>query len=395
VNGRLVDSVAAVGCPEWAALCGDRFYLGAEWLEAFAARRRPLHAVALAEDEDGIAAALPCWGFTEAHGNSRYDIGALWQRLSGDGAAADGWSPQLLLGGVSGYQNGLLRRPGLSPAEEAAVVDELRRMVETLRREWRCASAAALYSDADDLPLFLRVLGPKAQPLLSSAACSLTLEGTDFDAYVAQLRKSRRTSTRRERKAFDASGGCIQVGRLAGQEEELAPLLAAVERRYGGDQSSEDSLEFLRSWATPALDELALVFRCERGGALVAFSLGYQYGDAVVMRVVGIDYDRSQRGDYFETLFYAPIREALERGARSIHFGSESYRAKILRGCAVEPLWSAIDGERVSAHATAASNERALERWQEELEELVGQLPQTWRQPATSGAVVSERGRAA
>jgi uncharacterized protein len=390
VNGRLVDSVAAVGCCEWAELCGDRFYLGAEWLEAFAARRRPLHAVALVEDGSGISAALPCWGFTEAHGNPRYDVGALWKRLGGDGAgaaaAADGWSPQLLLGGVSGYQNGLLRRPGLSPAEEAAVLDELGRIVEALRRDWGCASAGALYADADDLRPFLRVLGPSAQPLLSSASCSLTLEGADFDAYVAQLRKSRRWSTRRERKAFEESGGRIRVGRLAGQEDELAPLLAALERHYGGDQTPEDSLEFLRSWATPALDELSLVFRCERDGELVAFSLGYLYGDALAMRVVGFDYDRSQPGDYFETLFYAPIEEALERGARSIHFGSESYTAKIFRGCEVEPLWSAVGGAGVSARAAAAANERALAEWQEELGELLGELPQKWRQPMTSRA---------
>jgi hypothetical protein len=104
------------------------------------------------------------------------------------------------------------------------------------------------------------------------------------------------------------------------------------------------------------------------------------------MRVVGFDYDRSQPGDYFETLFYAPIEEALERGARSIHFGSESYTAKILRGSEVEPLWSAVDGAGVSAPAAAAANERALAQWQEELGELVGQLPQTWRQSVTAGA---------
>jgi hypothetical protein len=182
VRGRLVDSVGAVDCSDWAALCGDRFYLGAEWLEAFAERRRPLHAVALVEDGSGIAAALPCWGFTEAHGYPRYDVGALWQRLSGDGDGVDVWSPQLLLGGVSGYQNGLLRRPELSPAEEAAVIDELARVVEELRHDWGCASAGALYADADDLSSFLRLLGPDAQPLLSSASCGLTLEGADFDA---------------------------------------------------------------------------------------------------------------------------------------------------------------------------------------------------------------------
>lgn len=59
------------------------------------------------------------------------------------------------------------------------------------------------------------------------------------------------------------------------------------------------------------------------------------------MRLAGFDY-RALRGafEYFNVVFYLPLRYLYRTGLRRLHLGRESYDAKLRRGATPTPLWS-------------------------------------------------------
>src|SRR5919108_165540 len=182
--------------------------------------------------------------------------------------------------------------------------------------------------------------GPR---LLHSAGTRLEVRWDSFDGYLRSLGTQRRHRTRAELRRFEASGLTTERRRLGECYEELAPLSANVQRRYGHSDSPESTAAQLRSQAAE-IDEESVVFLARRDGRAVGFSLAYEHAGDLVIRTVGFDYEHVGGGDaaYFNRGFYLPIRFAAEAGLRAIECGPASYRAKVYRGCAPYPLFSVV-----------------------------------------------------
>ena len=68
-------------------------------------------------------------------------------------------------------------------------------------------------------------------------------------------------------------------------------------------------------------------------------------------RLVGFDYANAVNGEYFALLFYAPIRDALERGIERIHFGIGAHEPKLARRAEPRPLWCFLRHPRINLRA--------------------------------------------
>jgi hypothetical protein len=68
--------------------------------------------------------------------------------------------------------------------------------------------------------------------------------------------------------------------------------------------------------------------------------LYYVWRDTIFVRWAGFDYPRLRNAyEYFNLLYYEPLRWAPERDIRWIHFGIKAAKAKVLRGAIIHPLW--------------------------------------------------------
>jgi uncharacterized protein len=376
-----VPSLRHIDPARWRTVAaGKPFYVGWEWLGAFTASRGAPSPVALVEDGAGLlAGALPCFVARTGTENPRYNLFDLFGRdAGGSGSGRASWSPQLLGGANAGYASAVLVRPGLAPKQAEELVAALLQKFAELATDTGCRSAGLLYLERRDADLIRVVLGDECVPLLTAASAWLPVTWPDFSSYVAGLRSSRRSVIRRGTQAFERSGCRIERGRLAPQVRILAPLLANVQRRHGHHATVEGAAYYLAQCCSNGLNDLSVVFLARNGDDPVAFSLAYETNGALEMRVVGLDYDRTgEHAEYFAVLFDEPIRYAAERGLSRIEYGVEAFRAKLLRGCRLRPLWSVVTVcPEGSAWRESASerNERQYERWQQIYGPLAGGL---------------------
>ncbi|WNV87683.1 GNAT family N-acetyltransferase [Umezawaea sp. Da 62-37] len=184
----------------------------------------------------------------------------------------------------------------------------------------------------------------------------LDVEWTDFDGYLAGRSRGRRSTIRRERRQYLASGlrtGVHESTAVLG--ERTARLQVHLAGKYGVAASVESVLEDYRDLAA-TLDDDVLVFTADRGGATVGVCVCLRDGDTLHIRSVGFDYS-AVGGDfvYFNLMFYEPLLWGLDNGVRRFSFGNGAYRAKRLRGCRLEPLHGVVRWPAALATACAGS----------------------------------------
>jgi hypothetical protein len=104
--------------------------------------------------------------------------------------------------------------------------------------------------------------------------------------------------------------------------------------------------------------------------------------------MAGLDYDLAPEASYafFNVTYYAPIAHAYAVGARAVHVGVSSLRAKVRRGARLTSLWALPIGwdwpdgvvaeavRRVSGRLRAEVGERAAEHFADEADPLLPEL---------------------
>jgi predicted N-acyltransferase len=231
-----------------------------------------------------------------------------------------------------------------------------------------CDTLGMLYLDRHEHAADVsRVWGAPA-PLVFSAQTLLTGEWSDFDDYVATLKRSRRNKVRRELREYEASGIRTTIWHGTGKlDERTAKLQLAVREKYGVGGSIE-SITRDYDDLNRTVDDHVLVFLAEMDGEPVGMCLALLDGDRLHLRLVGFDYEKAGDFLYFNVLFYEPIRWGIANGITSYMFGTGSYSAKLARGCRPQPLyavnrWPEFDRaeceKRVKEHAEALSAQLA------------------------------------
>jgi len=205
--------------------------------------------------------------------------------------------------------------------------------------------------------------------LLAGAEAEFDVAWDSFAAYLRWLPASRRSAVRREMRRLTDSGLTVDTARIGDVIEEITPLLASLQRRYGHGVSDAHVAALLQRQRRFLHDE-SVVFLARRGARLLGFSLFYQWRSCLWARAVGTpDPSPESRFVYFDVLFYSPIRHAIDRGLRRIHFGRGSLQGKVARGARLAPLWSLVwPASTVPPEVTASLAARAADtptRWRE------------------------------
>ncbi|HVB14107.1 MAG TPA: GNAT family N-acetyltransferase [Candidatus Dormibacteraeota bacterium] len=315
-----------------------------------------------------LVAGLPLylWNGEPDPGLDHYEpfgSGARW--VLGKRANPGPWLPTLLAGTRSGYSTEFAIHPGWKPQRQQVVARLLgsaaevaeERGVSSLGVMWLTSAAAREAANCLTRPEYLVLAGPNS---------AIEIVWNSFDGYLAELSSSRRKSFRRERERFRTSGLRTEYRELSACLEEVAPLAARLQKKYGHALSALEIADQLQAQARH-LDAASRVILCRRQDQLVGFALFYSWRDCLYGRLAGFDYPATaDTGAYFNLAFYLPLQLALEEGLAQLKLGMASWRAKALRGAHFDPAWnlSVPPGTVRGAWAKAAqAQEDGPARW--------------------------------
>ncbi|THC44777.1 peptidogalycan biosysnthesis protein [Streptomyces sp. A1499] len=357
-----------LGVEEWDRLAGDHLYATSGWLDFCVddPGGRTLTGNVHARLPGGTA-AVPVTAVWEEN-NGFYQ----WSRLLSQAGLTAAAPQGLLVGPRRGYQTNLLISDGLDRTEGASVLlDEL----ADLRRR-AVADRLFDYDRADQLPcraMFmnstdvraLRAAGVRAEPVLCAADAWIRTEGEDWHGWMRTLPSKRRGELiRRDQRRFDSAGYHFSELPLSECYEEAARMSQGTQARYGQPADVAVLAESLRVQAE-AMGDAARVLMCARkDGPPVGFLLFYRWGDATFLKGAGFHYDQLvDVAEYFNLVYYEPVRDALRHGRRWMHAGIASTDTKAMRGAEVRPLWmldvfgDATDNDTIRAYNAAQLRE--------------------------------------
>ncbi|HYZ77786.1 MAG TPA: GNAT family N-acetyltransferase [Gaiellaceae bacterium] len=361
-----LDGVAA----EWDELAAGRsLYLDRRWLRSLEHDPALTPRYVLVRDAGRLVGALPAyvWDGAEGWATGAYDVSWALRRAVA-GVARDDAYPAVLAGSRAGYANEPLLARGLPEELRREVAAALLEAVDGLADDAGASVVAFPFLTRRGLLELAPAIDRFGPRLLHSAGTRLEVQWNSFEGYMRSLRARRRNRTRVELRRFEQCGLTVERLRLTQCHEEVAPLSANVQRRYGHGDSPERLAAALRAQANE-LDDKSVVFLARRDGLAAGFSLAFEHERVLHVRGVGFDYEQVG-GDaaYFKLTYYLPIEYAGEAGLDAIEFGPTAYRAKFVRGCRPYPLLSVVRPAPAHRDALAAWaprwNESAF-RWSE------------------------------
>jgi uncharacterized protein len=251
------------------------------------------------------------------------------------------WFPLLMVGSMSGYHSDVLVDPALDNPDQRAVARALVLRCLSLADELDARSMSMMYAPETRAFAVSRDVPGATQPILTSANTRIGASWNDLDACLNSFTHRRRNKMRHEIDVFRSSGSQIVETRLSECIQEVGPLLGNVHRKHGAADSDRDTTRYLESQATH-LSDVSRVFLELSNGRPVGFSLCYEWGRELYVRVVGFDYERSARFAYFNLAYYLPLDYAIRRQFSHIHLGPGTYQAKASRGAVLDPTWSLV-----------------------------------------------------
>ena len=355
---RMVSDLDEIDKQRWDDLRPGQFFLSARWLQSVGKTLSPETAFVLVEHRSGNpVAGLAAYGISGetylmldpprlvvsdhlCRGLAAYqtstDHSLLNDMAKHVGPLLIGRYPVAVCVSPYGFSSGV--------AGDISSTEALHGLLDTFNTvadEWGARSRAFLYVDEHTQPQLgwaLRSAGYHAATL--AAHCRLPVTASSLDGYIASL--SRPKNARRELRRFRSSG--LSVARVGGAEVahllfDLAPLYAKHMQKYGHEMDTKAAQADL-SWLDERFSDVTTVILIRDGARIVAFSWLFEVGSALYRYISGQTYEQLVRDSaaYFVAGFYEPMQLAIERRITDIHLGTESYEAKIQRGCCVQPV---------------------------------------------------------
>jgi len=343
---QVEPSIARIDWAEWTRLENGRsLYQSHPWL-SWAEKNCAADAFyVLARDPAGtLVGAVPTYllSVSNTSWNSWYDpLTAFTSDDAGTMRRRSVWFPLLLLGSLSGYHCDVLVDPSLEDADQRTVTRALILRCQSLADARHARSMAMMYAPEATARAVARDGLGATQPILTSANTRISASWTDLNAFLNSFSRRRRYNMQREIDLFRAGESHIVETRLSDCLQDVGPLLGNVHRKHGAADSDLDTTQYLRSQAAH-LNDISRVFLEIADGQPVGFSLCYEWGRELHVRVVGFDYERSARFAYFNLAYYLPLDYAIRRGFSHIHLGPGTYGAKASRGAVLDPTWSLV-----------------------------------------------------
>jgi predicted N-acyltransferase len=344
---RRVDSLAEVKSSAWDALVGPLgFYSSYFWLLSQERSAAATVVYVLVEQDGELVAAAPVYGFAAFAEPAPLD--------------AAGSTRVLRAGPRTGYHNELLVRGENEHAacQQAAVsVSALADLAAERDRD------VLLFDHLTTADLVLLGGDVDARAVLRGAEAVVHNDGGTFQSYVRLLGHNARKKEYEWRR-FAEAGCTVDVVRLSETVDEIAPLIASTGDRYDSGLTVADITGYLTEQAR-CVDDASVVFRClASDGAIVGCSVNFRWQDVMYARVAGFDYPKLRKAfEYFNTVYYAPLRYMEDHGLSTLHLGVASLDAKVRRGAVLHPQWACaipVPLRSGSPHAHDPGADRAL-----------------------------------
>lgn len=264
-----------------------------------------------------------------------------------EGVSPDALYPALMVGPRRGSQNSLLVRPGLSAPARSRALQMLLRAIGEIAEEGQLrvvAFPALSTSDVMELSSFAGAARPSYH--LSNLCLPVP---ASMDAHWSRFSKKRRYNMQREETLLERAGCTIEEVPASTCMAAIERLDAANTRKYFGDRWElvhALNMELVQN----APDEDTRVFLARKDGQVVGYSIIIRIGRVFMAPLFSAGEERFPAGTSLlaPLLFYAPLRQAVQEGIELIDYGVASEKAKLLRGCRVDPrslvLWPLRDG---------------------------------------------------
>ncbi len=338
-----IDTVAVIDPQAWDRLAARRsLYLSHGWLKFVDQDSgcRVCHLVAK-DGEGRLLAACPAYVMDAPPRNPMFDLHYQFAVPTGLASAAETWFPALLIGGL-GYCGGLLFDDQLvSGSDRAGIMAEFVSRFQSMARTLECRASALMYLDRPTALEIQPLAGDDALVLASLPDTCLSIQWSNFEGYIADLPKNRRSSARQEQARFDRAGYTTTVGDFEGWAEPGARLIAETNGKHGSATSWQEIKARLILEAD-CLSSEGGVFLCKRGTLLQGIVVTRSWNDTLYVRTCGFDRSIGSAAEYFVVSFYEPIRFAIANGIARVNFGPLAYRPKLLRGIQAEPRFSVL-----------------------------------------------------
>lgn len=334
IHVNVASSLRSVDPAEWDSLkSAAGLYTSHAWLLGDEADPAADVSYLLARDGgSALVGGLACYRPRVA-GSERYNLRVLFGRDDVPRSRA-----LVLAGARSGYRCDVPVSDRLTPADASMVRTRLLREAAA-RAGHDDRQAVLLYVPANAYSQLVADLGNRGAPVGGDA--TISLPGSSFAHWLDELHWKNRQSIRRELRAYEASGWRTEVVPLRTVMDDVVPLLAALQRKHGA-LGEPRALAQLLARQEQVFGERAIVFAGRRHGQLGAFALAYRHADVLHVRAAGLNYHLAPEPAYayFNVVYYAPIAHAYATGAREVHLGVYSLRAKVLRGARLTSLWA-------------------------------------------------------
>ncbi len=319
---RRLDTLDEIPRESWDSLVGPLgFYSSHAWLRSQerSAAARPTYVVV--ERAGELLAASPVYEFTSPPAP----------------LPVAGGASVLRAGPRTGYHNQLLVRQDGERRTRAHVTLLLHALAELAAERGRSALLLDHLTSSD---LALLAVDLEAGAVLRGAEGVLHNEGGTFASYKRLLGKNARKKEHEWRR-FAEAGFTVDTARLSETLTEVVPLIATTGARYDSALPTEEITRFLTEQARCA-DDSSVVFRCQdAAGALVGCSVDFRWQDTLYARVAGFDYSRLHNAfEYFNTVYYEPLRYMEAHGLTTLHLGVASLNAKARRAATLHPQWA-------------------------------------------------------
>ncbi|MBB5792924.1 GNAT family N-acetyltransferase [Streptomyces caelestis] len=321
-----VTTLEKVTAEEWDALAEpEGFYMSHGWLRSVERESGASVTYLLVYAGDRLVGGLPLYEVEREH-NKFY---ALRPRLELMGAGGD-WG---VAGSHRGYSCGIPR----AAEHEEAVLDLLLAARRELSPPARAGSLFLFATNRTAAALHRR----GAAVDFDCGDASLYTGGKSFPEYCARLdSRHRRSRLQREYARFLAAGYELGRQRLSECLDEVAPLLANLQAKYGHSTSAEEIHHEFADQAT-CLDDRSVVFTARCGGRLIGAAVMYEWRGTLYARAAGFDYGALRDAyEYYGLCYYLPIDYMSEHGLTALHLGIGAYGAKVKRGARLVPLWT-------------------------------------------------------
>lgn len=346
LTATIARSISAVDPATWDAVSpGMSFYSTAGWLTCAEAVTTGLVGGVMVHDGDRLVAAVPFWVTTGRENPSRTP-----QRMLASVGVTG--STFLVAGTSTAYLSEFLIGDQV-PRQAAvrAVVAALRGLADELHVD----GCLALYASTSTADLY-RMAANRVPVLLDTDAWIPVPQS--FEDYPLHVSAHRRMNVHREWRSFSNAGYSVDVEHLEECLEEIVPLVANLERKYGNSVDEAALHEILSTQACRCRAQ-DRVFTARRGGVLHAASLAYLHKDILIVRLFAADYARLCNAyEHYGLTYYLPVRYAAEHGCRWAGIGIASASTKASRGARLSPLWAVDLSSRPlwAAEAARAGN---------------------------------------